>query len=165
MELVELGPEDNERYNAFFRAGTLAHPRTLRIAPQDFELAPFLLQPGSGRTTLAAVDEAGSWLGVGSLEPDVGRIKRAHIAWVVRMLVTDGGRGVGRLLLRALIERAQLLPGIEKLNLTVAAANERAVGLYASEGFVVFSKEEDAFRAGGEPISELSMSLRLAATP
>jgi ribosomal protein S18 acetylase RimI-like enzyme len=42
----------------------------------------------------------------------------------------------------------------------VAAHNNRAVGLYESEGFRTIGREEDAFR-DPTPRAELTMSLRL----
>ena len=100
--------------------------------------------------------------GVGSVHREVGRWKRHHIAWVVRMYVqaSAAGRGVGRSILRAAIEGARRMPGVSKVNLTVAASNAGAIALYTSEGFRVFATEEDAFRDPA-PRTELSMSLRL----
>jgi ribosomal protein S18 acetylase RimI-like enzyme len=46
------------------------------------------------------------------------------------------------------------------VNLTVAAHNARAVGLYGSEGFQLIGREEDAFR-DPTPRTELTMSLSL----
>lgn len=155
LEAAETAP-----YNAYFADGARLHPRTLRIAPEDVTAAPFVVV-GPDRVTLVALDSAGAWLGVGSLERELGRIKRRHVAWLVRMLVTDSGRGVGRRLVRELIEEARRLPGVAKLNLTVAADNAAAVHLYSSEGFVEYSREPDAFRVEGDSVTELSMSLSL----
>ncbi|HEY6078729.1 MAG TPA: GNAT family N-acetyltransferase, partial [Polyangiaceae bacterium] len=68
--------------------------------------------------------------------------------------------GVGRALLRAAVARARSCAGVDKVNLTVAAHNERAVGLYGSEGFQLIGREEDAFR-DPTPRTELTMSLSL----
>lgn len=155
-----LEAAETDAYNAYFTDGARLHPRTLRIAPDDIITAPFVVV-GSDRATLVALDGAGAWLGVGSLERELGRIKRRHVAWLVRMLVTDSGRGVGRRLVRELVDEARRLPGVTKLNLTVAADNAAAVHLYLSEGFVEFSREPDAFRVEGDSITELSMSLSL----
>jgi ribosomal protein S18 acetylase RimI-like enzyme len=98
-----------------------------------------------------------------AVERELGREKRRHVAWLVRMYVAPHatGQGIGRELLRAGIQRARRMPGIAKLNLTVAASNERAVRLYESEGFRVFSRETDAFRNGTLSVDELTMSLAL----
>ena len=157
-----LQATDSARYNEYFAQGADAHPDTLRIARDDIARAPFATAPTADALTFAAVelDTTGAerWLGVGSLERETTRVKRGHIAWVVRMLVTEPGRGVGRSLLRELCARAEAMPGVTKLNLTVAAHNQAAVHLYASEGFREFSREADAFRAGGRSVVELSMA-------
>lgn len=157
-----LAPSDAPAYNELFRRGTLDHPGTLRISPADIAAAPFTLLHPAGGATLVARDEGGSWLGVVTVEREAGREKRRHIAWVLRMYVPSScaGRGVGRALLRAAVLSARQLPGVAKLNLTVAAHNTRAVGLYESEGFRTFSREPDAFR-DTEPRTELTMALTL----
>jgi GNAT superfamily N-acetyltransferase len=157
--LRPLEPSDAAAYNAFLRQGVLAHPDTLRISAADIDAAPFKTLDTSEGCTLAAVAADGDWLGVVTVERESGREKRRHIAWIYRMYVaaSAAGRGVGRDLLAAAIARAEQLPGVTKLNLTVAAHNLRAVALYEAAGFVPFSREPDAFR-DPEPRVELSMS-------
>jgi len=150
-------------YNEFFSAGARAHPATLRIAPGDMAARPFATAETEDAVTLVALGPEGQWLGVVAVERELGRQKRRHVAWLVRMYVTQeaAGQGIGRELLRAGIQRARRMPGIAKLNLTVAASNERAVKLYESEGFRVFSRETDAFRHGTQSVDELTLSLAL----
>lgn len=157
-----LSPADAPRYCEFLLEGVRAHSDALRISPEDILSAPFRLEHGSEGATLVALDERGAWLGVVTVEREQGRSKRRHVGWILRMYVraASAGAGVGRALLRAAIQHGRSLPGVQKLNLTVAAHNERAVGLYQSEGFQVFSREEDAFR-DPEPRTELTLSLRL----
>jgi ribosomal protein S18 acetylase RimI-like enzyme len=157
-----LEASDALSYNEFFRQGTLAHPDTLRITAGDIAAAPFKTDHGPAGTTFVAEGTAGNWLGVVTLEREQGREKRRHIAWILRMYVTQSsaGAGVGRALLQAAIGRARELPGVEKVNLTVAAHNARAIGLYESVGFRTFGREEDAFRDAA-PRAELSMTLKL----
>ena len=166
VSLRALDANDAPAYNEFFRQGVLAHPDTLRISPGDIAAAPFKTAHGSEGTTFVAEDERGGWQGVVTLEREQGREKRRHIAWVLRMYVAAGhaGAGVGRRLLRAAIARARELPGVAKVNLTVAAENTRAVGLYESEGFRIIAREEDAFR-DPTPRTELTLSLRLFPEP
>lgn len=162
FELRQLGAADADQYNQFFGQGTLAHPDTLRITVADIAAAPFKTGHGTEGSTFVAEGRAGNWLGVVTVEREQGREKRRHIAWVLRMYVGAGsaGAGIGRALLRAAVARARELPGVEKVNLTVAAHNNRAVGLYESEGFRTIGHEEDAFR-DPTPRAELTMSLPL----
>jgi ribosomal protein S18 acetylase RimI-like enzyme len=153
---------DAATYNGFFAQGALEHPDTLRISPADIAAAPFKTEHGAAGTTFAARDEAGQLLGVVTVEREAGREKRRHIAWILRMYVAkkSAGEGVGRALLRAALTRARDLPGVAKVNLTVAAHNLHAVGLYESEGFQTIAREPDAFR-DAEPRTELTMTLTL----
>jgi GNAT superfamily N-acetyltransferase len=152
-----LSTADTNRYNEYFSKGTIAHPTTLRIDAADIAKTPFSTTlTTENQTVVARMGDV--WLGVGSLEREVTRVKRRHIVWVVRMLVTESNQGVGRALLRELKRRAALMPGVTKVNLTVAAHNQAAVHLYESEGFTIFSRELDAFRFDGTTIDELSMS-------
>lgn len=161
FRLRALAKEDFAEYAAFFAEGARRHPDTLRIAPEDFEQSPFPTEESDARVTLVRERiPDGRWVAVGTLERELGRRKRSHIAWIVRMYAAESGRGHGRAVLAALVDRARRFPGIEKLNLTVAAENTAAVELYASFGFVVFSREPMAFRGTSGFVDELSMTLR-----
>ena len=154
-----LGVDDAAAYNTFLGRGVEQHPDTLRISPLDMAAQPFETSSGAEGATFVAVAPDGGWLGVVTVEREQGRSKRRHIAWVLRMYVDQhsAGGGIGRALLRRAVERASSFEGVAKLNLTVAAHNQRAVGLYESEGFSVFAREEDAFRDPA-PRAELSLS-------
>lgn len=153
---------DARSYNEFFCRGAAQHPDTLRISPADVAAAPFHTVSGADGSTFVARDAGGEWLGVVTVEREAGREKRRHIAWILRMYVTreSARKGVGRALLTAALARAKQLPGVTKVNLTVAEHNERAVRLYESLGFRSFAREVDAFR-DSQPRTELTMSLLL----
>lgn len=156
-----LGAADAAAYNALLTRGVRQHPDTLRIAEADIAERPFDTSETSESATFAAFAD-GALVGTVAVERERGRVKRRHVAWLLRMYVPleSAGRGVGRALLLCGIEFARSLPGVEKLNLTVAAHNTRAVSLYERHGFREFSREADAFR-DPSPRTELSMSLRL----
>jgi RimJ/RimL family protein N-acetyltransferase len=162
VTISALTAGDARAYNELFARGATEHPDSLRISPGDIASAPFATMDGESGCTLVARDDEGSWLGVVTVEREQGREKRRHIAWVLRMYVTSSasGRGVGRALLLAALERARRIPGVTKVNLTVAEHNVAAVHLYESVGFRPFSRELDAFR-DGESRTELTMSLAL----
>ena len=100
-------------------------------------------------------------MGVVTVEREA-REKRRHVVWVQRMYVARAvsGAGIGRALLAAALARARSLPGVEKVNLTVAAHNARAIALYEASGFKEVGREPDAFR-DGEQRTELTMALLL----
>ena len=60
-----------------------------------------------------------------------------------------GRRGVGRALLRHVIDAARREPGLEQLVLTVTHTNAAARTLYESEGFRSFGIEPRAIRVDG----------------
>ncbi len=165
LTVAPLDASDADAYNRFFREGAASHPDTLAISRPDIDAAPFRTAHPNGGATLVACDATGKWLGVVTVEREGGREKRRHIAWVLRMYVpaAHAGRGVGRALLREAIATARQLPGVDKLNLTVAAHNAHAVGLYESEGFRTFASEADAFR-DPQSRTELTMALNLRGT-
>ncbi len=161
--IATLAAEDAPAYHEFLRRGLLAHPDTLRIAAEDLLSAPFSTADTPEGATLVACDDDGRWLGVVAVQRESGRKKRRHVAWIYRMYVPSefAGAGVGRRLLQAAIARARSIPGVEKVNLTVAAHNLAALRLYTSAGFREFSRETDAFRSP-DPQIEVSLSLSLA---
>jgi GNAT superfamily N-acetyltransferase len=159
VTIRSLSEAEAPAYNDFFRDGAARHPDTLRISPADVHASPFGARDGADGSTLLATDASRKWLGVVTVERELGREKRRHIAWILRMYVAEAasGKGVGRKLLMAAIERARQITFISKVNLTVAEHNARAVRLYESAGFRAFSREVDAFR-DPEPRTELTMS-------
>ncbi|NCT84699.1 MAG: GNAT family N-acetyltransferase [Comamonadaceae bacterium] len=119
---------------------------------------------GGGDTlfTLVALDDARL---VGALtcerEP---RLKVRHIAHLVGMMVahTHRGRGIGRALLVAAIDRIKASPGVAQITLSVTAGNHAAIGLYESQGFERYGCLPDAIRlSDGRSLAKDLMRLGL----
>ena len=71
------------------------------------------------------------------------------------------GLGIGRALTRACIECAKAA-GYAQLELQAVEANERAVALYRSEGFVAYGRNPRGFRSridGWQPILLMRLAL------
>jgi RimJ/RimL family protein N-acetyltransferase len=79
------------------------------------------------------------------------RSKVRHIGHVTGMMVhvDEQGRGIGRTLLDALIERATADPELHQLTLNVTAGNAVAERLYERSGFVRYGTLPRAIRVGG----------------
>ena len=112
--------------------------------------------------TLVALDDARL---VGALtcerEP---RVKVQHIAHLIGMMVADThrGRGIGRLLLIATLDRLKATPGLAQVTLSVTSTNRAAIGLYESQGFVRYGCLPDAIRlSDGRRLSKDLMRLVL----
>jgi len=82
-----------------------------------------------------------------------GRIWGVYVTGQVR------GKGVGRDLLRALLQRAASIEGIEQIELTVATPQAAATALYRSLGFESFGREPRALRIGDRYLDEEYMVL------
>jgi ribosomal protein S18 acetylase RimI-like enzyme len=78
------------------------------------------------------------------------RAKGHHRATVFGMYVAPefSRRGIGRALVRHLVDAASREPGLEQLVLTVTQTNVAARLLYESEGFRSFGVEPRAIRVG-----------------
>jgi cyclohexyl-isocyanide hydratase len=117
-------------------------------APDDFTPGAFLLN--------------GSLVGAVSFQRET-RVMLRHKGLLYRMYVSAeaSGKATGRKLVRAAIERAASVAGLEQINLTVVANNERARRLYASEGLDSFAFERRSIKSGALYLDEEQMVLRL----
>jgi RimJ/RimL family protein N-acetyltransferase len=91
------------------------------------------------------------------------RIKVQHIGHVTGMMVhaDEQGRGIGRALIDALIERAGADAEMHQLTLNVTAGNEVAERLYERSGFVRYGTLPRAIRVGGKFHDKHHMLLNL----
>ena len=90
-------------------------------------------------------------------------LKCRHKGWIWGMFVDHAqrGKGIGRALIHAAIERVRLLPGLTQLRLTVSTTQDAARKLYLSCGFRVTGLEPQAMIVSGESIDEEQMTLPL----
>ena len=91
------------------------------------------------------------------------RIKVQHIGHVTGMMVhaDEQGRGVGRALIDALIERAGADAELHQLTLNVTAGNKVAERLYERSGFMRYGTLPRAIRVGGTFLDKHHMLLKL----
>ena len=78
---------------------------------------------------------------------------KGHI-WGVYVTHKARGKGVGRSLLLALLERASNIPGIEQIGLSVITTQPAARALYRSLGFESFGCERKALKIGDRYVDE-----------
>lgn len=162
--ITEIKNAQADQYKAFLLAGLNDHPDLFRLTVADEQDASFPTANTADSFTLVAADEVGNWLGVVSFEREGrNRHKLRHKGLLFRMYVakTAAGQGIGRALIRAVIERARLLPELEQINLTVVAHNARARQLYESIGFVCYGIESNALKGNGVYADEAFYQLRL----
>jgi ribosomal protein S18 acetylase RimI-like enzyme len=88
-------------------------------------------------------------------------LKCRHKGWIWGMFVdhSQRGKGIGRALLTAALERTRKLPGLTQVRLTVSVTQDAARKLYVRCGFRVFGVEPQAMSVNGEFVDEEQMVL------
>lgn len=113
--------------------------------------------------TLGCFDDNDSLIGIVNFVRE-SRHKTAHKGNIYGMYINPDfrGRGLGKSLLLALIERAtRECSGLEQIHLTVVSSNESAKRLYLSLGFEVYGVEPNALKFDGHYFDEDLMILRV----
>ncbi|HZP62011.1 MAG TPA: GNAT family N-acetyltransferase [Terriglobales bacterium] len=85
---------------------------------------------------------------------------KGHI-WGVYVTEPWRGKGIARVLLSEIIERARAMADIEQIHLAVAETKQNAKALYSSLGFEVYGHEPHAIKIGDRYVDEDWMVLRL----
>ena len=81
--------------------------------------------------------------------------------WGVYLNAELRGKGIGRELLQAVLERVAKVEGVEQILISVTTTQSAAIALYRSLGFVTWGKESRALKVGGRYIDEEYMVLPL----
>jgi ribosomal protein S18 acetylase RimI-like enzyme len=91
----------------------------------------------------------------GPKERHKGRIYAVYVSSAHR------GKGVGRALLAALLERAKRDASLEQILLAVASSQAAAKQLYRNFGFEIYGTEPNALKVGSTYVDEDHMILRV----
>jgi GNAT superfamily N-acetyltransferase len=104
--------------------------------------------------------EQGSAVGMVGCYQEVP-LKRRHKAWIWGVFVNPSarGRGIGKSLMQAAIQRAKSIPCLEMLLLTVGVGQPVPRKLYESLGFRSFGIEPRGLKIGNESHDEENMVL------
>jgi RimJ/RimL family protein N-acetyltransferase len=161
--IKEIKSDHLTSYKEFLRTGLIEDEDNFRLTANDDEEAPFPTNNKEDSFTLGAYIN-NELAGVVSFERDgAEREKLRHKGILFRMYISKKfrGRGVGRELIGAVMQRAEKVTGIEQINLTVIENNEAAKALYRKCGFVTFRSEKRAIKWKGRYFTEDQMVLFL----
>ena len=94
-------------------------------------------------------------------------LKRRHITTIVGMFVRPEHRrkGLGRDLLRSVLDRISQLPLLECIQLAVTVGNDDALALYKNMDFEVYGRETAALKVAGINYDQSLLALALNQTP
>ena len=170
FSIRRLGPADAAAYQAHRLRGFLEHPDAFTSSFEDEAAKP--LAWCAARLAVDASRPHDFFLGAfnnDALQGAVGlqgryRPKERHNATLIGMYVAPelAGHGAALALVRELIRQAREFAGLEQIDLTVTAGNERAQQIYEVCGFSVFGVLPLAVKVDNAYYAKVHMVLRLS---
>ena len=146
--------------------------RSLVDAPLAFTAAPEDDFAADADTLRGYLQRGPDWVIFGAFDRELAgfvglfrerHVKTAHRVHVWGMYVAPEYRrhGFGSALLRAAIDHARALPGVDWVHLSVSDGAPAARPMYEKLGFRLWGVEPDALRHDGRSVAENHMALRL----
>jgi GNAT superfamily N-acetyltransferase len=116
----------------------------------------------AGQSVIFGAYEGQALIGMAGLARATGA-KRRHkaIAWGMYVVPSARRRGVGRMLLEAVVAEARTWPDVRQLHLSVTEVAGEARRLYLSAGFVEWGREPRSLKWEGRYADELHLALLL----
>ena len=112
---------------------------------------------------VAGAFEDGRLVGMAGFHRETGpKVRHKARVWGVYVTRSKRRTGLGRDLMKALLERATKIEGLEQILLSVTATQTPALRLYQSLGFETFGREPRALKVGNRAIDEDYLVLGIA---
>lgn len=131
-----------------------------RVAPVETIAHRFRDQGAHNFTVGAFLD--GNLVGIATFARETG-LKERHKGHIYGVYVTPSQRcqGIGRAVIKFLLEKAKQDSSLEQILLAVATSQEAARELYRDCGFETYGTEPNALKVGTKYIAENHMILRI----
>ena len=125
------------------------------LIKESFKLTGAMLAADQYNFAFGAFVGDNKLIGICGLITDM-RTKARHREEIVQLFVDSkyNGKGIGKKLLRLSIDRAFANQQTEQIILSVASANENALGLYKRFGFAEYGRLENFFKSGEEYLTQ-----------
>ena len=169
MQIRELTKSDAPTYRTLRLRALKEHPTDFSSSyeqQKDWPLARFAERlpesPNSTDSFLIGCFFEGNLVGsIGFIREEEPKSK--HLGTIVGMHVAaeHQGRGYGRALVAAALERACRVPELSIIQLGVTTTNQSAISLYKSVGFETYGTEPRAIFVDGQYFDEHLMALKL----
>ncbi|SEN42422.1 GNAT family N-acetyltransferase [Lihuaxuella thermophila] len=132
-------------------------------ANRSLEQVAERLNASDNQFILGAFEADGQLVGLtGFSRESLSKMKHKSMIWGMYVAPEARGRGVGRLLLHEVLEKAKKMDGLEQIHLTVVTKNTPARNLYLSMGFRPYGLEKRALKVGDQYLDEEYMVLFLS---
>lgn len=160
-----LSENDIKAFQALRHEGLIGHPDVfgetaahfLTVVPEQIA-SQWQATGARGGFVLGAFTADGSLVGVVGLAREEGE-KSEHRGLIWGMYVTPNARGLGlaRNLMIECLSRANAIPELEQLHLSVVTSNHSAIALYQSLGFETYGTDPAVLKIGNQRFDEYLM--------
>jgi ribosomal protein S18 acetylase RimI-like enzyme len=166
MEVVYLNADDAGEWLRLRLEALKGDPEAFSASLEEYEFLSVeevkrRLWSGTDAFVVGAKED-GRLIGMGGFYRDQG-MKTQHKGhvWGVYVSPAARGKGVGRMLMKKVLEKAAKIAGVEQILISVTSTQAAAMKLYRSLGFETFGREPRALKVGGNLIDEEYMVMRM----
>jgi GNAT superfamily N-acetyltransferase len=167
IEIKQLRVSERDAVLALRREALESHPHAFGAAPSEDRLLTGRDTEGmfgsAGRSAIFGARDGHALVGMAGLARASGA-KHRHkaIVWGMYVVPSTRRRGVGRMLLDAVVSEARTWPDVRQLHLSVTDAAPEARRLYDSAGFVEWGREPRSLKWSDRYVDEAHLALLLA---